>query len=117
MRSLSAVGNLCNRAVSTIGEERAHNPRLQVGSVDEYAALMNGLDLPNPKMMDVAVPANMRQGLQQEEVAKRGWAVSAEAAKALLGCRDVALIDLLEGGERQRHGEIPGVILVSYQYL
>ena len=103
--------------VSTIGEERAHNPRLQVGSVDEYAALMNGLDLPNPKMMDVAVPANMRQGLHQEEVAKRGWAVAAEAGKALLGRREVALVDLRERGERQRHGEVPGALHVPYQDL
>ena len=103
--------------VSTIGEERAHNPRLQVGSVDEYAALMNGLNLPNPKMMDVAVPANMRQGLHQEEVAKRGWAVTAEAAKALLDRSDVALVDLRERGERQRHGEIPGALHVPYQDL
>ena len=103
--------------VSTIGEERAHNPRLQVGSVDEYAALMNGLSLPNPKMMDVAVPANMRQGLQQEEVAERGWAVTAEAGKALLDRSDVALVDLRERGERQRHGEIPGALHVPYQDL
>src|SRR4051794_22316162 len=46
--------------VSTIGEERAYNPRLQVKSVEEYVDLMNGLHLPNPKMMDVAIPANMR---------------------------------------------------------
>jgi sulfur dioxygenase len=103
--------------VSTIGEERAHNPRLQVGSVDEYAALMNGLNLPNPKMMDVAVPANMRQGLQQEEVARRGWAVTAEQGTALLGRRDVALVDLRERGERQRHGEVPGALPVPYQDL
>src|SRR4051794_21771733 len=49
--------------VSTIGEERAFNPRLQVKSVDHYVELMNNLKLPNPKMMDVAVPANMRVGL------------------------------------------------------
>jgi sulfur dioxygenase len=48
--------------VSSIGEERRHNPRLQVGSAAEYAALMNALKLPNPKMMDVAVPANLRCG-------------------------------------------------------
>ena len=49
--------------VSTIGEERAFNPRLQVKSVDQYVDVMNQLNLPNPKMMDVAVPANMRVGL------------------------------------------------------
>ena len=46
--------------VSTIGEEKAYNPRLQVTSVDEYVALMDNLKLANPKMMDVAVPANMK---------------------------------------------------------
>lgn len=48
--------------VSTIGEEKAHNPRLQVSSAAEYAAIMNNLDLPVPTMMDVAVPANRACG-------------------------------------------------------
>ena len=48
--------------VSTIAEERAHNPRLQVKSAEEYTRLMNSLDLPSPKLMDVAVPANLRCG-------------------------------------------------------
>lgn len=103
--------------VSTIGEERAHNPRLKVRSVEEYVDLMNNLKLANPKMMDVAVPANMRQGLNQEEVARRGWAVSAQQALALLDRRDVALVDLRERGERERHGEIPGALHVPYQNL
>src|SRR5205823_8051680 len=34
--------------VSTIGEEKAFNPRLQVKSADEYVALMASLHLPNP---------------------------------------------------------------------
>src|ERR1700687_4586536 len=66
--------------VSTIGEERAFNPRLQVKSVDEYVSLMNSLNLPNPKMMDVAVPANLRVGLAQAEIARRGWGSEAPAA-------------------------------------
>jgi sulfur dioxygenase len=49
--------------VSTIGDERRHNPRLQVSSPEQYAAIMNHLNLPNPKLMDVAVPANLRCGL------------------------------------------------------
>src|SRR6201987_440479 len=61
--------------VSTIGEEKLFNPRLRVKSMDEYAELMNNLKLPNPKMMDVAVPANMRVGLHQD-VARKGWALS-----------------------------------------
>ncbi len=49
--------------VSTIGEEKRHNPRLQVADRAEYIALMNGLVLSDPKMMDVAVPANRKCGL------------------------------------------------------
>ena len=103
--------------VSTIGEERTHNPRLQVRSAEEYVKLMNNLRLGNPKMMDVAIPANMRQGLAQEQIAQRGWAYSVEQAKALIGGRDVALIDLRENCERERHGEIPGALHLPYHDL
>src|ERR1700680_584670 len=71
--------------VSTIGEERAFNPRLQVKSVEEYLELMNNLKLPNPKMMDVAVPANMKVGLAQEEIARRGWSLTAKEAQRVVG--------------------------------
>lgn len=103
--------------VSTIAEERRFNPRLQVSSPEEYVALMNGLNLSNPKMMDVAVPANMHQGLHQEEVARRGWSVTAEQARDLIGRRDVALIDLRERAERVRHGTIPGALHAPYPDL
>jgi glyoxylase-like metal-dependent hydrolase (beta-lactamase superfamily II)/rhodanese-related sulfurtransferase len=104
-------------SVSTIGEERAHNPRLKVHSSEEYESLMAGLKLANPKMMDVAVPANMHQGLHQEEVAKRGWAIKADAAAALLGRTDVVLVDLREKSERERHGCIPGALHIPYPTL
>jgi len=103
--------------VSTIGEEKTYNPRLQVKSVDEYVELMNNLKLANPKMMDVAVPANMKVGLHQEEVARRGWAVTAEQGLALVGKPDIALIDLREKNERERHGVIPGSLHVPYPSL
>ena len=45
--------------VSTIGEQKKNNPRLQVNSAEQYAEIMNNLNLANPKMMDVAVPANI----------------------------------------------------------
>ncbi len=48
--------------MSTIGEEKRFNPRLQVSNQEEYKALMASLDLPNPQQMDVAVPANRRCG-------------------------------------------------------
>ncbi|MDC3049592.1 MBL fold metallo-hydrolase [Candidatus Pelagibacter sp.] len=45
---------------STIENEKNNNPRLQVSSKEEYAVIMNNLNLANPKMMDVAVPANVK---------------------------------------------------------
>ncbi len=48
--------------VSSIGEEKRHNPRLAGKTADEYAAIMNALDLPDPTMMDIAVPANLACG-------------------------------------------------------
>ena len=45
---------------STIQNERENNPRLQVSSASEYADIMNNLNLSNPEMMDIAVPANVK---------------------------------------------------------
>ena len=45
---------------STIGDEKKNNPRLKVNSPDQYVELMNNLNLDNPKMMDIAVPANIK---------------------------------------------------------
>jgi sulfur dioxygenase len=103
--------------VSTIGEEKRYNPRLQVGCVDEYVALMNGLKLSNPKMMDVAVPANQRQGLAQEEIARLGWSVDAKRAQTMVGCKQTVLVDLREKTERQKHGSIPGSLHAPYSDL
>ena len=45
---------------STIEKEKNNNPRLQVSSKEQYAEIMENLNLANPKMMDVAVPANVK---------------------------------------------------------
>jgi glyoxylase-like metal-dependent hydrolase (beta-lactamase superfamily II)/rhodanese-related sulfurtransferase len=103
--------------VSTIGEEKSFNPRLKVKSIDEYVDLMNSLNLPNPKMMDVAVPANIHVGLRQEEIARKGWALSATEAMALRGAKEVAIVDLREKGEREKHGVIPGSLHAPYPDL
>jgi sulfur dioxygenase len=103
--------------VSTIGEERRCNPRLQVKSVDEYVELMGNLKLASPKMMDVAVPANMKVGLPQELIAQRGWARTAAEALVLVGQSEVLLIDLRERAERERHGSIAGALHVPYPTL
>src|SRR6187401_2995968 len=79
--------------VSTIGEEKRFNPRLQVRSVDDYIELMNNLKLANPKLMDVVLPANMHVGLHQEDLARQGLALTARAAIDSLGRPDILLVD------------------------
>ena len=51
-----------NRTISTIGEEKRNNPRLQVKDIKAFEDLMNNLNLPRPKYMDVAVPKNLQCG-------------------------------------------------------
>ena len=50
------------KKMSTIGNEKKFNPRLQVGSENEYEEIMNNLNLPKPKLMDINVPRNIKLG-------------------------------------------------------
>ena len=102
--------------VSTIGEEKRFNPRLQVASPAAYAALMGGLNLADPKMMDVAVPANLSVGRGQQDEAHPECALSAQ--EVMHGSRpDDILVDLREAGERAREGTIPGSVHAPYGLL
>jgi glyoxylase-like metal-dependent hydrolase (beta-lactamase superfamily II) len=47
---------------SSIGEEKRHNPRIAGKTRAQYIELMAALDLPRPKLIDIAVPANLRCG-------------------------------------------------------
>jgi len=49
-----------DKKYSTIESEKNNNPRLQVNSADEYAQIMDNLNLENPKMIDIAVTANVK---------------------------------------------------------
>lgn len=51
------------RRVSSVAQERARNPRLGNGkTLEEFVAIMAALNLPRPKKMDIAVPANLACG-------------------------------------------------------
>ena len=103
--------------VSTIAEERAHNPRLQVSSAAEYAEIMDNLDLDDPKQMDVAVPANISIGARQGAADGAEWALT---AAQVMACRDGGgdlLVDLREDAERARDGRIPGSVHAPYPRL
>ena len=49
-----------DKKYSTIENEKNNNPRLQVKSAEEYAEIMDNLNLENPDMIDIAVPANIK---------------------------------------------------------
>lgn len=84
--------------VSTIKAERETNPRLQVRDADQYAALMASLNLPHPKQMDVAVPANQACGTLGADPMAQGEGILRNSARAA----DVAryrVIDVREQDE------------------
>ena len=101
--------------VSTIAEEKAHNPRLQVSSKQDYIELMNNLNLPNPKMMDVAVPENIKMGIDLERQ-RQVNCVDADKL-AMMAPNDYVLVDLREDGERHRHGVIKDALHAPYSQL
>ncbi len=103
--------------VSTIGEEKAFNPRLQVDSAEAYAALMDDLHLSNPKMMDQAVPANLAIGTSQMSDEEATWWVKAEDAMENQEQADTLLVDLRDPNERARHGTIPDSLHAPYGEL
>jgi rhodanese-related sulfurtransferase len=103
--------------VSTIAEERAHNPRLQVDSAEAYAAIMNGLDLSNPRLMDIAVPANLAIGFAQDESRLKNATLAAADAAKRYPDPGWLVVDLREDQERGREGVIPGSVHVPYPRL
>jgi glyoxylase-like metal-dependent hydrolase (beta-lactamase superfamily II) len=56
------------RRVSSIAQEKSINPRLASKTKEEFIVMMNGLDLPMPRLIDIAVPANRKCGLPEPEV-------------------------------------------------
>lgn len=101
--------------VSTIAEERMFNPRLQVNSRDHYIDVMNNLNLPNPKMMDVAVPENMKMGINLD---KQREYPSIEAQDLLNHSKsDMIIIDLREEAETSKTGVLPGSLSIPFSSL
>ncbi len=119
------------RTVTTVAEEKRHNPRLGVSrSLAEFTELMAGLKLPYPRKMDVSVPANLSCGLPAPvtaEVSDRAWApitVSAggvpevEADWVAANAAAVSLVDVREPDEFHGPlGHAPGAELIPLATL
>jgi len=100
--------------VSTIGEEKKFNPRLQVNSAEEYVKIMNNLNLSNPKMMDVAVPTNQQLGINIERQKKING-LDVDAFNHKIKSEEYQLIDLRENNEIKKIGTIKNSINIPFQ--
>jgi len=102
--------------VSTIGFERKTNPRLQVKSKQEYVDLMNSLNLPDPKLMDIAVPKNKKQGVSIE-IQMQSNGINVQQLKTMIDQKVIKLIDVRENFEIQRDGSIENSLHVPYAQI
>jgi sulfur dioxygenase len=93
--------------VSTIKQERTTNPRLAGKSREQFIEIMNKLNLPKPRLIDEAVPANRRCGLEEKECQDAAVAVketarpvrNAATAKQLLAEGNIVVVDVREESE------------------
>ena len=87
---------------STVAEEKAHNPRLNLTvSEADFVTLMGNLKLSNPKLMDVAVPANLGCGVPKEDKSHIPERTPNEVSSKL---NEYRLIDVRS--ELEFHGEL-----------
>ena len=110
---------------SSIGEEKKNNPRLAGKSMDEFVAIMNALNLPRPKLIDVAVPANLTSGLRHD--AEGGLQGAARPAPGYAGdvmpqlawqwmqSGEAVMVDVRSDAEREWVGYIPGAMPVAWK--
>tara|TARA_B100001173_G_scaffold242550_1_gene212502 strand:+ start:131 stop:1117 length:987 start_codon:yes stop_codon:yes gene_type:complete len=103
-------------SVSTIGEEKKFNPRLQVNSAQEYALIMNNLNLANPKMMDIVVPENKNMGFNREKQQNLNG-ISYHKLKNLSESEEVLLVDLREPIEIKKKPSLLNSINIPYSGL
>ena len=101
------------RTDSTIGAERAANPRLAGTTEDDFVALMAALKLPRPKRIDEVVPQNRMAGPVAEGDAPWETLPPTEAARDLR-CNDRALLVDLSDAWHYVDGHAPGALPVAH---
>ena len=113
---------------TTVGEEKRLNPRVGDGRTEaEFSVIMDNLNLPAPKKLDVAVPANLHCGIvppssmSGDPLPERGWAAIErspqgipEVSIAWVGKNKgaVRMVDVREIDEAESDGKIEGVDVV-----
>jgi glyoxylase-like metal-dependent hydrolase (beta-lactamase superfamily II)/rhodanese-related sulfurtransferase len=110
---------------STIGIEKKSNSRIAGQSKESFIQLMAELNLPRPKLIDVAVPANKNSGLRPEanDFANaqtnldQGYAgdVSNQIAWSWFKSKEAVLIDVRTQAEIKWVGFIPGSVFIPWR--
>ena len=113
------------RTHSSIGFEKAHNARVAGKSLAEFVATMDALQLPKPKRLDVAVPANLSSGMRHDaqgagepsQHAAAGYAgdVTGTLAYAWWQAGEAVLVDVRTDAEREWVGFVPGAVSVAWK--
>ncbi|MFT6144305.1 MAG: glyoxylase-like metal-dependent hydrolase (beta-lactamase superfamily II) [Myxococcota bacterium] len=111
------------RTASSIGEEKAHNTRLGAGKTEaEFVSIMDNLGLPYPRLMDIAVPANLRLGRKADPwTALKRAASGATQAPIDWVARNASLVRLVDVREPDEYngplGHVPDAALVPLSTL
>lgn len=113
------------RTASTMGHEKASNPRVAGKTEAEFVAIMDALQLPRPRRIDEAVPANLTSGLRHDvdgvlQMAPRPQAGYAGDVSPQLAWRWVqdgvaVLVDVRSDAEREWVGFVPGAVPVAWK--
>ncbi len=103
--------------LSTISKEKTTNSRLANRTRDEYIAIMKNLNLSDPVMMDVAVPANISQGDEIGQELEPERLLSVEDAREKVRDSSVLFVDLRDPEEIEKTGTIDGCMMIPYKQL
>ena len=114
------------RTQSTIGLEKATNPRVAGKSLEEFVALMDGLHLPKPRRIDEAVPANLRSGRDTPPAAAgqasdpmpaEGYAgdLTPQTALQWMTSGRAMRVDVRTDAERQWVGFVPDALVAAWK--
>lgn len=115
---------------SSIGREKATNARVAGKTEAEFVALMDSLNLPRPRRIDEAVPANLSSGLRHDvdgalQMQPRPAAgahqgayagdVSPELAWRWVQAGEAVIVDVRTDAEREWVGFVPGAVPVAWK--
>ncbi len=113
------------RTHSTIGQEKTTNVRIAGKTREEFIAIMGALNLPPPKRMDEAVPANLHSGLRHDvplahQLIERhadGYAgdISVELAYKWWQAGQAVLVDVRTDAERVWVGFVPDAVAIAWK--